>query len=129
MTSFIKVSSQHVLSFSVPLSREKSLEFDNMVRDLSDVVLDPVHRKLMLLIVLTQPSNRHEKNGLSNLHSKYQQLLRRRTQWLFKSEQAVKSNCLANKMRTPDRMINKLFTCLENLNKLTEMLLYIKNVH
>ena len=108
-----------VSDMSVKLSSEQMSEYIRIINFMGPLVQHPVLYKLIMLLVLLKPSKSF--SGLVGLQSTYMTLIRRRTEWMGRNEK----NWLKNvEMKT---MVDKMVTCVDNLERLSGILLHILN--
>ena len=125
--------------YSVILTNEQTSEFNNLIKDFVDIANDPVYYRLATLIALTKPPTDGSENVLAPLKTYYELLLRRRTEWMFRKGGdvggggvgvgVVVGDRLRLRSRDPETMITRVFACIKNMERLAEILLYIKNQH
>ena len=111
---------------SVNLTQEQMVQFESLCRDFADVVSDPIYYKLMTLIALTKPTDQGSSKELLPLQSFYLMQLRRRTEWMFRSENARRDRFFV-KMKDAEELMRKVQVCVDNLDKLAHILIFIKN--
>jgi len=111
---------------SVYLTNEQTTESNNLIKDFVDIANDPVYHRLATLLALTRTPKDGSDNVLAPLKNYYELLLRRRTEWMFRRGG---NDRLRHRNRDPEIMISRVFACIENMEKLAEILLYIKNQH
>jgi len=108
---------------SVQLSRDQVAEFDGLIRDFVDIVADPVYYKLTTLLALTRAPSDGSSNPLAPLKSYYELLLRRRTEWMFRRG----TGKLFLNVPDSESLVSRVFSCIKNMERLAEILMYIKN--
>ena len=108
---------------SVKLSQEQISEYVRIVELLGPLVSDPVLHKLIIFLVLMKSIQPAKACVLSGLQTTYMTIVRRRTDWMCKNE--VQNGTRKN-LETK-KMIDKIGLCIENLEKLSEILLFILN--
>jgi hypothetical protein len=119
---------KHVASQrSVTLSQEQTLQFERLVKEFFDVVSDPIYYKLLTLMTLVKPVSSESSSTLTPLRTLYENLLQRRTEWMFRSEQSRKKEKIFSRNRDPEMVTTKFFACLSHVDDLAGLLLYIKN--
>jgi hypothetical protein len=112
-----------VSELSVKLSQDQISEYVRIVEFFGPLVSDPVLHKLVIFLVLMKSTSPDKPSVLSGLQSTYTTIVRRRTSWMCKNE--GKSGTRKN-LETK-KMIDKIEFCIENLEKLSEILLFILN--
>ena len=108
---------------SVQLSREQLAEFDSLIKDFVDIVADPVYYRLTTMLALTRTPRDGSSNPLAPLRSYYELLLRRRTEWMFRRG----GSKLFLKVPDSESLVSRVFLCIKSMERLAEILLYIKN--
>ena len=112
---------------SVALSSSQTLEFENLIKEFVDLVADPFYYRLMTLMALTRSTQAGGRNELAPLKHHYELILRRRTEWMFRSDPSMRKERIFQKFKDPEALISKVFSCFENIDKLETILLYIMN--
>jgi len=112
---------------SVPLSAAQTCEFETLIQEFVDLVADPFYYRLMTLMALTRATQAGGKNELASLKSHYELILRRRTEWIFRSDPGTRKDNIFRKFNDPEILISKVFSCFEKLDKLEKILLFIMN--
>jgi hypothetical protein len=108
-----------VSDMSVRLSSEQMSEYIRIINFMSPLVQHHILYKLIMLLVLLKPVE--SVTGLVGLQSTYIALIRRRTEWMCRNEK----NWLKNvEMKT---MVDKMTACVDNLERLSTILLHILN--
>ena len=108
-----------VSELSVKLSQEQISEYVRIVDLLGPLVTDPVLHKLVIFLVLMKSTSL----VLPGLETTYTTIVRRRTDWMFKNEGKIG----ARKNVETKKMLDKIEFCIDNLKKLSDILLFILN--
>ena len=114
------------LQRSVNLSQEQTVQFETLCRDFEDIVSDPIYYKLMTLIALTKSTGQGASKELLPLQSFYLMQLQRRTEWMFRSENARRHRFFS-KMKNCETLMQKVQACVDNMDRLADILIFIKN--
>lgn len=107
-----------VAEMSVKLSPDQMSEYNKANNNLTPLVSDPVLYKLIMLLVLTKPDN--SRPYLSRIQSTYMMVARRRADWMYNMDRSSKN--LDTKM-----MIDKVALCVENLEELSKIMMFVLN--
>jgi len=84
---------------------------ESAVDDAKSIVKDPTLWGLMMLITITEPTEGLIVSPLANLHSRYNLLLQRRQRWISSIDSS-----------DPDKVLTKISSVFNNLNKLAPLL-------
>jgi hypothetical protein len=95
--------------FQTGLSSEA---IESALEDAKSIVMDPILWGLMMLIMVTEPTEGLVASPLANLHSKYNLLLRRRLRWISSD---------------PDKVLSKVLTLFNQLNGMASVLQHMMN--
>ena len=112
-----------VSELSVKLSQDQISEYVRIVDLFGPLVTDPVLYKLVIFLVLMKSICPGKPSVLSGLQATYTTIARRRTDWMCKNEG---KNGTRKNLETK-KMIDKIEFCIENLEKMSEILLFILN--
>jgi hypothetical protein len=105
---------------SVKLSEDQMSEYVRLISYLGPIASDPVLYKLIMLLALFKPVHPGSTSCLSGLQSTYMTIVRRRADWMFRNEKSAKNFEMK-------KMVDKMSSCIESLEKLSEIMLFILN--
>jgi hypothetical protein len=102
---------------SVPLRNVELKNYHKLVNDLHFLVDEPWLFKICLLLTLTLPNG---SGGISLLHRKYVNILRRRLQWIRRSRRESESSSSVEALN-PEFEMTKIMSGLRMLDRVSEI--------
>jgi hypothetical protein len=102
---------------SVPLRNVELKNYHKLVNDLHFLVDEPWLFKICLLLTLTLPNG---SGGISLLHRKYVNILRRRLQWIRRSRRESESSSSVEAL-SPEFEMTKIMSGLRMLDRVSEI--------